>query len=202
VVLVGDSAGGNLAAAVSLLIRDRRETPAEKQILLYPVAHWDHDPRTSPFASVREHGEDYRLTNTEVQEYLNLYVPDPGQRTHPLVAPLKAEDLSDQPQTLLMSAELDLLRDEGEAYGLALRAAGNDVAVHRVPNALHGFITLPRLARPMRDAYRVIGAFLDGRRVEVDAAGAVGATGGTGGTGAADAVGATPDDVGPDPDPA
>jgi hypothetical protein len=54
----------------------------------------------------------------------------------------------------------------------------------------------------MRDAYRVIGAFLDGRRVEVDAAGAVGATGGTGGTGAADAVGATPDDVGPDPDPA
>jgi hypothetical protein len=118
------------------------------------------------------------------------------------VAPPKAEDLSDQPQTLLMSAELDLLRDEGEAYGLALRAAGNDVAVHRVPNALHGFITLPRLARPMRDAYRVIGAFLDGRRVEVDAAGAVGATGGTGGTGAADAVGATPDDVGPDPDPA
>jgi acetyl esterase/lipase len=205
VVLVGDSAGGNLAAAVSLLIRDRRETPAEKQILLYPVAHWDHDPRTSPFASVREHGEDYRLTNTEVQEYLNLYVPDPGQRTHPLVAPLKAEDLSDQPQTLLMSAELDLLRDEGEAYGLALRAAGNDVAVHRVPNALHGFITLPRLARPMRDAYRVIGAFLDGHRVEVDrvdAAGATGAVDATSEAGAADAVGAVPDDADPDPDPA
>jgi acetyl esterase/lipase len=87
-----------------------------------------------------------------------------------LVAPLKAEDLSDQPQTLLVTAELDLLRDEGEAYGQALEAAGNRVSIHRGPNALHGFITLPRLARPVRDAYRVIGAFLDGYRSSSDAA--------------------------------
>ncbi|MGO3089419.1 MAG: alpha/beta hydrolase [Galactobacter sp.] len=165
VVLVGDSAGGNLAAAVSLLIRHRAERPARQQILLYPVTHWDHDPRTSPFESVREHGDDYRLRNAEMQDYLNLYVPDPQQRSHPLVSLLKAEDLSNQPETLLITADLDLLRDEGEAYGAALEAAGNRVSVHRVPEALHGFITLPRFARPVRDAYRVIEAFLDGRRV-------------------------------------
>jgi acetyl esterase len=166
VVLVGDSAGGNLVAAVSLLLRDEHVRPAAQQILLYPVAHSDHDPATSPFESVREHGEDYRLTNTEVQQDLDLYVPDPRWRSHPLVAPLAAEDLSDQPETLVITAELDLLRDEGEAYGAALRAAGNSVSVHRMPQALHGFITLPRHARPVRRAHRIINAFLGGVRVE------------------------------------
>ncbi|MGO3151040.1 MAG: alpha/beta hydrolase [Galactobacter sp.] len=166
VVLVGDSAGGNLVAAVSLLLREQGEEPADQQILFYPVAHFDHDPATSPFESVREHGEDYRLTNLEVQQYLNLYVPDPKWRIHPLVAPLKAEDLSDQPETLLITAELDLLRDEGEAYAEGLRAAGNRVSVHRMPEAFHGFLTMPRYSRPVRQAYRLMNAFLGGVRVD------------------------------------
>ncbi|MBK0419619.1 alpha/beta hydrolase [Leucobacter sp. CSA1] len=162
IVLMGDSAGGNLAAAVSLLLRERGHRGASRQILLYPVTHWDHDPLTSPFASVRNHGDDYRLTNTEVQDYLDLYVPDPDRRRDPLVAPLMAEDLSDQPATLLITAELDLLRDEGEAYARALEEAGNAVRLHRVPGALHGFIALPRFSRSLREAYGVIDAFLDG----------------------------------------
>lgn len=162
VVLVGDSAGGNLTAAVSLALRDRGERGAERQIMLYPVTHWDHDPVTSPFASVRRHGGDYRLTNTEVQEYFELYVPDPAARAQPLVAPLIADDLSRQPETLIITAELDLLCDEGEAYGAALQRAGNRVTVHRVDGALHGFITLPRFSRSLREAYDVINAFLDG----------------------------------------
>lgn len=161
IVLVGDSAGGNLAAAVSLVLRENGRRGAARQILLYPVTHWDHDPQSSPFASVRKHGEDYRLTVEEVRDYLDMYVPDPPTRRHRLVAPLMAEDLSDQPATLLISAELDLLCDEGEAYGRALERAGNRVWIHRVPGALHGFITLPRFARSQRDAYEVITAFLD-----------------------------------------
>lgn len=161
IVLVGDSAGGNLAAAVCQLLRERGHRVPSRQILLYPVTHWDHNPETSPFASVRKHGEDYRLTNTEVQDYMDLYVPDPEQRRDRLVAPLMATDLSRQPDTLLITAELDLLRDEGEAYGQALEAAGNTVQIHRVAGALHGFITLPRFARPLREAYEVINAFLD-----------------------------------------
>jgi acetyl esterase/lipase len=160
IVLVGDSAGGNLAAVVSLLLRERGQRGATRQILLYPVTHWDHDPASSPFASVRNHGEDYRLTNAEVQDYFELYVPDPEKRRDRLVAPLMAEDLSGQPRTLLITAELDLLRDEGEAYGRALEAAGNAVQVHRVDGALHGFIALPRFSRSLREAYEVINAFL------------------------------------------
>jgi acetyl esterase/lipase len=166
---VGDSAGGNLAAVVSLLRRERGLRGVGRQILLYPVTHWDHDPETSPFASVRNHGDDYRLTNTEVQDYFDLYVPDPQQRRDRLVAPLMATDLSGQPETLLITAELDLLRDEGEAYARALEEAGNEVRTYRVEGALHGFIALPRFSRSLRDAYEVINAFLDDDDAAADA---------------------------------
>jgi len=163
-VLVGDSAGGNLAAVVSLLLRERDLPRVTRQILLYPVTHWDHDPATSPFDSVRAHGQDYRLTSTEVQDYFELYVPEVERRRDRRVAPLLADDLSDQPRTLLISAELDLLCDEGEAYGRALEAAGNEVRIHRVEGALHGFISLPRFSRSLREAYEVINDFLDEER--------------------------------------
>lgn len=161
VIFIGDSAGANLAAVVSLQLRDQGLVGASRQILLYPVTHWDHDPKTSPYASVRKHGDDYRLTSTEVQDYFELYVPDAHKRQDPRVAPLLADDLSNQPETLVITAELDLLCDEGEAYGHALQAAGNEVRIHRVTSALHGFITLPRFARPLREAYDVINGFLD-----------------------------------------
>lgn len=162
IVLVGDSAGGNLAAVVSLMLRENGLPVPSRQILLYPVTHWDHNPESSPFASVRNHGEDYRLTNTEVQDYFDLYVPDIEARKNWRVAPILAKDLSQQPNTLMMTAELDLLRDEAEAYARALEAAGNDVRIHRVEGAIHGFIQLPRFAKPLREAYEVINDFLDG----------------------------------------
>ncbi len=166
IVLVGDSAGANLAAVVSQQLRDSGEPGAARQILLYPVTHWDHDPHTSPFASVRNLGDDYRLTNTEVQDYLDLYAPIEADQRSARVAPLLATDFSSQPKTLLLSAGLDLLRDEGEAYAEALAVAGNDVRVHRVEGALHGFITLPRFSRSLREGYEVITEFLDGGPAE------------------------------------
>ncbi|MDN5821237.1 MAG: alpha/beta hydrolase [Brachybacterium sp.] len=169
IVLVGDSAGGNLAAVVSLLLREQGHRTPSRQILLYPVTHWDHDPETSPFESVRRHGEDFRLTSTEMRDYLDLYVPDPEQRRSRLVAPLMAPDLTGQPDTLMITAELDLLCDEGEAYAQALAGAGNRVQLHRVESALHGFIALPRFARPLKDAYEVIDEFLDGAPPRSDA---------------------------------
>ncbi|WP_026936098.1 alpha/beta hydrolase [Gulosibacter molinativorax] len=161
IVLVGDSAGANLAAAVSLVLRERGHRGPDRQILLYPVTHWDHNPSTSPFDSVREHGEGLRLTNAEIDAYFDLYVPDAERRRNPHVSPLLASDLSGQPKTLVITAEQDLLRDEGEAYGQALADAGNEVTIYRVPEALHGFIQLPKISRQMRDAYEVINEFLD-----------------------------------------
>lgn len=162
VTLIGDSAGGNLAAAVCLALRERGRTLPGAQILLYPVTQWDHDPRTSPYPSVGEYGTGLRLTSQEVRDYLEMYQPDPSLRTTPLVSPLAAEDLSGQPRTLIITAGLDLLRDEGEAYGRALRQAGTPTRIERIDGALHGFITWPRFARPVVAAYDHITSFLSG----------------------------------------
>lgn len=161
IVLIGDSAGANLAAVVSLRLQQENQRGVARQILLYPVTHWDHDPETSPFDSVREHGQGLRLTNAEVQAYFEMYVPNATERRNWNVVPLMAQELTNQPRTLIITAELDLLRDEGEAYGHALQAAHNDVCIHRVEGALHGFIALPRISRAVREAYEVINAFLD-----------------------------------------
>ena len=74
----------------------------------------------------------------------------------------RADDLSGQPRTLVITAELDLLRDEGEAYGRALRAAGSPARIERIDGALHGFIVLPRFSRVLTKAYELINGFLDG----------------------------------------
>lgn len=162
VTLIGDSAGGNLAAAVSLVLRDQGRRLPGAQVLLYPVTQWDHDPDTSPYPSVAEYGTGLRLTAREVRDYLAMYQPDPELRAAPLVSPLAAGDLSGQPRTLIVTAELDLLRDEGEAYGRALRAAGTAVRIERVDGALHGFIALPRFSRTLAQGYGHITSFLDG----------------------------------------
>ncbi len=160
ITLIGDSAGGNLAAAVSLMFRDRgRKIPA-KQILVYPSTHWDHS-EGSPFESIRAYGSDYGLTGENIEAYMKLYEPDPGKRKNPYISPLMAKDLNCQPDTLIITAEFDPLRDEGEAYGDALLRAGNRVRVHRITNAAHGFISYPKFAGPVVEAYKVINGFLE-----------------------------------------
>lgn len=160
IALIGDSAGGNLAAAVSLSLRARGGPMPGRQVLLYPATWFEHDPTSSPFESVRLYGTGLRMTAVEVSDYMALYQPEPQARRNPLIAPLLANDLSGQPSTLVLTAELDLLRDEGEAYGHALRSAGNHVRVERIAGALHGFFVLPRFLRPVAQAHGVINDFL------------------------------------------
>ena len=159
ITLIGDSAGGNLAAALSLLARDRGEFLPRRQILLYPATYNDHTAR-SPFPSVRENGEGYILTAKRIGEYMELYASCGADRKSPYFAPLLAEDLSGQPDTLIITAQYDPLRDEGEAYGKKLLAEGNRVKIHRIGEALHGFITLPPTLRVVKEAYDVINEFL------------------------------------------
>jgi acetyl esterase/lipase len=159
ITLIGDSAGGNLAAAVSLMARDRGEFLPRRQILIYPAAYYDHS-ENSPFASVRENGKDYILTSKRIQDYMDLYVPDEDDRHSPYVAPLLADDLSNQPDTLIITAEFDPLRDEGEAYGFRLREYGNHVRIYRMEDALHGFIALPRKTEYVVKCYEIINQFL------------------------------------------
>lgn len=159
VILIGDSAGGNLAAVVSLLARDRNEFFPSKQILLYPLVNNDHS-ENSPYASVRENGTGYLLTAKRICDYMDLYIKKEEERYNPYVAPLLAEDLSNQPDTLIITAEYDPLRDEGEAYGMRLLEHGNKVIIRRIPGALHGFLSLPKNSACVLYCYDIINRFL------------------------------------------
>ncbi|WP_277631131.1 alpha/beta hydrolase [Atopococcus tabaci] len=158
-VLMGDSSGANLAAAVSLRLRDEGKRVPAQQILLYPVTHWDHT-EASPFETVRTKGRDYGLTAQRIQDYMEMYQPELEKRKSAYVAPLMAKDFANQPRTLIVTAEHDLLRDEGEAYGKELEQAGNEVQIHRVAESAHGFITLPPFTKPVKETFRVINDFL------------------------------------------
>ena len=161
ITLMGDSAGGNLAAVVSQMARDRGEFEVKQQILLYPATFNDHTP-ASPFPSVVENGTDYLLTSKRVCDYMELYESSPADRQNPYFAPLLAEDFTNQPRTLILTAEFDPLRDEGEAYGAELQRAGNDVTVVRIADGLHGYFSLPPRFEAVQESYRWIQQFLKG----------------------------------------
>lgn len=159
ITLIGDSAGGNLAAVVSLMARDRGEFLPRKQILIYPATNYDHS-ETSPYPSIRENATGYVMTSKRIQDYMDLYVPNKENRLSPYVAPIIEKDLSNQPTTLIITAEFDPLRDEGEAYGLKLKKFNNKVKIYRINDALHGFISNPLNTEDVEYAYKAINEFL------------------------------------------
>ena len=160
IVLMGDSAGGNLAAAVSLMARDRGEFSPRRQILAYPST-WNDHTENSPFASIRENGTDYLLTSKRIESFIELYRSSDADLQNPYFAPLLATDFSRQPDTLLITAAYCPLRDEGEAYGEKLREAGAEVTIARLPNALHAFLMLPPRFEHVQQAYALIREFMN-----------------------------------------
>lgn len=160
-ILVGDSAGGNLAAAVSLMARDRGEFKISKQILIYPSTHSDHSEK-SPYNSIRENGTGYLLTAKRMCEYMSLYASNNDDYNNPYFAPLLSRNLSNQPKTLIITAQYDPLRDEGLAYGEALFKAGVNVEMHCILNALHGFFSLGIRYKTVRHTYQLINNFVNG----------------------------------------
>ena len=159
ITIIGDSAGGNLAAAVSLLARERKEFEIKRQILIYPAAYNNHS-QTSPFTSVHENGTEYLLTSKKICDYMDLYISKDEDRYSQYFAPLLAKDLTNQPDTLIITAEFCPLRDEGEQYGKVLREAGNNVNIYRMKDGLHGFFTLPSRFPQVKLCYEIINRFL------------------------------------------
>lgn len=159
ITLIGDSAGGNLAAAVSLMARERGDFLPGRQILIYPSTYNDHT-ENSPFPSIRENGTDFLLTSRQIQNYIEMYAPKKEDRLSPYLAPLLAQDLSNQPTTLIITAEYDPLRDEGEAYGKRLKDFGNRVKMFRMKGAVHGFFSLPWKSEYVVRTYEIINWFL------------------------------------------
>jgi len=133
----GDSAGGNLAAVISLLARDRRRPALKFQLLIYPATDGALDTNSHKTFT------DYFLTDTAVKYLWGSYLRDDADRTDPLASPALAKSHKGLPPALIITAEFDPLRDEGEAYGEKLRAAGVPVSVTRYDGMIHGFFTMP-----------------------------------------------------------
>ncbi len=132
--VAGDSAGGNLAAVVALMARDRGGPAIAHQLLIYPCCDMD----SNAWPSQTENGTGYFLTKESMDWFYDQYA-DAADRDNPYASPIKAADLSGLPPACVITAEYDPLRDEGEAYGAALQEAGVACEVHRYDGMFHGF---------------------------------------------------------------
>ena len=135
----GDSAGGNLTAAVTLMARDRDGPVLDFQVLVNPALA----PRAqAEFPSYRENGDGYLLTAGAMAWCWDHYLAEPADGTHPYAAPLRAASHDRLPAALVATSGFDPLRDEGEAYARLLAAAGVPVTVERYDDMIHGFFWL------------------------------------------------------------
>jgi acetyl esterase len=135
-VLLGDSAGGNLAAAAALCLRDEGGPRASAQVLIYPCLA---PARASTFASYRDQADGPLMTRREMEWFWGHYLRSAADEADPRATPLAASDLSDLPPATVVVAELDPLRDEGLAYAARLRSAGVEAVTTVYRGAAHGF---------------------------------------------------------------
>ena len=142
VAIGGDSAGGNLTAVVALMARDRGGPRAAFQLLVYPVTDAGMD-----LASYTDNAEGYFLTAASMAWFWDQYAPG-DDRYDAYASPLRAASHGDLPPALVITAEFDPLRDEGEAFAKALEGSGVPVKVRRFDGQIHGFVGMPELCGP------------------------------------------------------
>src|SRR5262245_15524126 len=141
--VAGDSVGGNMATVVSLLAKQRSGPAIVGQLLFYPVTNADFETD-----SYKRFANGPWLTRSAMQWFWDQYLPDHNKRKDPTVSPLMAslEQLAGSPRALIITAENDVLRDEGEAYGRKLIEAGVEVVTTRYNATIHDFVMLNALA--------------------------------------------------------
>ena len=144
----GDSAGGNLAAAISLLAREAGGPPLCFQLLVYPVT--DHEFESE---SMRENAKGYFLELESLRWFYNHYLPAVSDGADWRFSVVRADDLSGLPAAFVLTAEFDPLRDQGEAYARALEAAGVPLEACRYDGVFHGFFGMRDLMDPAQQAF-------------------------------------------------
>ncbi|MYV65306.1 alpha/beta hydrolase fold domain-containing protein, partial [Streptomyces sp. SID2131] len=142
IAVAGDSVGGNMTAALTLMAKRRGDVRLLQQVLFYPVTDASCDT-----ASYDEFAEGYFLRREAMGWFWDQYTTDPAERAQITASPLRAsaEQLAGLPPALVITAEADVLRDEGEAYAARLRAAGVPVTALRVLGTIHDFVMLNAL---------------------------------------------------------
>lgn len=151
IVVGGDSAGGNLAAATALMARDRGAPALAAQLLLYPMIAPNFDTE-----SYRAYGAGFYNARPALQWYWDQYVPSPADRQHPYASPLHG-DLRELPPSVVVIAGHDPLRDEGTAFARALSAAGVPTTRLDYEGGIHGFMTMPMLDLAQRARVQACG---------------------------------------------
>jgi acetyl esterase len=154
VAIGGDSAGGNLAALVCQRVRDEFGPDIDFQLLVYPVTDL-----TLSHPSMDENAEGYFLTKASMEWFVGHYLGDADPKD-PAVSPLHADDLSGLPPAMVITAEMDPLRDEGEAYAARLREAGVPTELIRYDGQIHGFVGMATMLDDGKDAIERAGAAL------------------------------------------
>jgi len=135
VAVGGDSAGGNLTAVVTQMARDQAGPKLIFQLLIYPATDLRMQSR-----SMEENALGYYLTKPDMVWFADHYLNSEADRSNPLASPLLATSLEGLPPALIVTAEYDPLRDEGEAYGHRLKEAGVPVTISRYDGMIHGFL--------------------------------------------------------------
>jgi acetyl esterase len=148
VAVAGDSAGGNLAAVVAIMARDRHGPALAYQLLIYPVTTIAEG---SQFASYRENADGYLLTKASMEWFWQHYLASPTDGSNPYASPLQATDLHGLPPTMVITAEFDPLRDEGLAYAKRLQEAGIRVKTSHYEGMIHGFFWSSGVLQAGRD---------------------------------------------------
>lgn len=147
VAVGGDSAGGNLAAVVCLMARDRNGPSFVFQLLVYPVIGVDF---TTP--SYQQNADGYLLTKDSMVWFWNHYLTGAVDATNPYAVPAKANDLSGLPEAMVITAEFDPLRDEGESYAQRLQASQVPTHYQCYDGMVHGFFAMSALIDRAKDA--------------------------------------------------
>ena len=156
IALAGDSAGGNLAAALSLHAREQQGPAITAQALLYPAVDLSNLDRPSTL----QFAQGLFLTRARMAWFIDQYVPDQAMRSNPLVSPLLAGNHQHLPPALIITAGLDPLRDEGEAYAAVLEQAGVATRLMRIEGVIHGFASMDRWFPESRQATDLVASFL------------------------------------------
>ena len=156
IAVAGDSAGGNLAAAVSLMARDKKGPRISYQILIYPVTNIS----STDTESQKNFAEGYFISKKATDQMIDFYIRYPEDKNNPYASPLLATSHKNLPPAIVITAEFDPLRDDGEAYAKKLEQANVPVTKMRALGTIHGFMSYSKILNQADDAMKLISSTL------------------------------------------
>jgi acetyl esterase len=159
--IAGDSSGGNLVAAVSLMARDKKEFTITKQVLFYPSLDLDFSEFRYP--SLLENGKGYFVESDQLAEINCFYLLGNVDTDNPLVSPMREENLENLPAAFVITAEYDPFRDEGELFAEKLKKCGVHAELKRYEGATHGFLGKFTHLDEYKDVYKLTADFLSSK---------------------------------------